>query len=375
MPAARVFCPCKETLPTSDEIPGSIFDKDSTYQLEWLYLCDFCQAIRCPKCVDHEVVTRFCPSCMHEVPSTVARKSNNTCPRNCLQCPLCMSPVLGTGSQGIYSCTYCEWKLDPSLLQLNRATNKTLSDQVRESRDNQTQERFRALEKNYRSQIFENIKEGTGSYSEGNSDRKLPCLVQLRAKIARKCTICRHTLCKPETNILSTGFKFQSMATAVLPKLILTKHPEEPSHLLTVFNALSDTEIKVNIAVPAKSSSEVTMLCPNLNLGPCPEELNSKSLISQVPSFMIQTETNASRKVFMEGIRKQSKGKNGIYESGPNWSSFIVVTDAGDGPKSPLPLFISISFQAEMQDDNSQEPSQRAKESVELGYWCLVNFD
>lgn len=374
MPVARVFCPCKETSPISDEIPASIYDEDSTYHLEWLYLCEFCQTIRCPKCVDHEIVTRFCPSCMHEVPSALARKSNNTCPRNCLQCPLCSSPVLGSGSEDVYSCTYCEWKLDSALVKLNKATNKTLSDQIRENVNHEIQERFNYLEKSYRSQLFESLEQDNAEFQEDHC-RKVPSLVQLRAKSAKKCTACLHTLCKPETNVSSTGFKFQSMATAVLPKLILTKHPNEQSYLLTVVNALADTEIKVNIAAPAKSSTRITLLCPNLQLGPCPEELNSRSLISQVPSFMIRTETNASRKVFMEGVRKQLKGKNGIYEQGPNWCSTIVVADVGDEPKTSFPLFVSTSFQAELRDDQSQETPEKSKELVEIGYWCLADFD
>lgn len=49
----------------------------SLYPLEYLLYCEECQQIRCPKCVNEEVVTYFCPNCLFEVPSSNLRSEGN----------------------------------------------------------------------------------------------------------------------------------------------------------------------------------------------------------------------------------------------------------------------------------------------------------
>lgn len=49
----------------------------SLYPLEYLLYCEDCQQIRCPRCVNEEVVTYYCPHCLFEVPSSNLRSEGN----------------------------------------------------------------------------------------------------------------------------------------------------------------------------------------------------------------------------------------------------------------------------------------------------------
>ncbi|VVT46029.1 uncharacterized protein SAPINGB_P001011 [Magnusiomyces paraingens] len=118
-------------------IPASIWDPFSRHKVETLYFCELCQEIRCPRCVDEEILCLYCPVCLFEVTPSTARAEGNRCPRNCFKCPKCSTsvnprPITGTvsnsslltsdvvsqGSAPAYSlaCTYCSWTSDMSEL-------------------------------------------------------------------------------------------------------------------------------------------------------------------------------------------------------------------------------------------------------------------
>lgn len=126
-------------------IPRSLWDPFSRFPLEYLYFCEYCQSIKCPRCVDEEIVSHYCPVCLFEVTPYTARLEGNRCPRNCFKCPECMTAVntrsvTGASSNSIGSekasdkpsahspydsasvsesayrltCTYCNWTSDNS---------------------------------------------------------------------------------------------------------------------------------------------------------------------------------------------------------------------------------------------------------------------
>lgn len=74
-------------------IPVSIWDPFSRHKIESLYFCEFCQEIKCFRCVDEEVVCHYCPVCLFEVTPNTARVEGNRCPRNCFKCPNCSTSV------------------------------------------------------------------------------------------------------------------------------------------------------------------------------------------------------------------------------------------------------------------------------------------
>lgn len=74
-------------------IPKAIWDPFSRHKLEYLYFCEFCQDIKCSRCIEEEVVCRYCPVCLFEVTPATARSEGNRCPRNCFKCPDCFTSV------------------------------------------------------------------------------------------------------------------------------------------------------------------------------------------------------------------------------------------------------------------------------------------
>ncbi|CAM1505147.1 Fc.00g107840.m01.CDS01 [Cosmosporella sp. VM-42] len=144
IPYTYIQCPCSDSsgIDREDEaLSNSSADDDerafdpraprsnySLYPLEYLLYCEDCQQIRCPRCVNEEVVTYYCPNCLFEVPSSNLRSEGNRCTRSCYQCPICISPLqsvalhtsadanlLGAESPanpaGRYAlfCGYCNW--------------------------------------------------------------------------------------------------------------------------------------------------------------------------------------------------------------------------------------------------------------------------
>jgi dynactin-4 len=99
----RIHCPCADSpadapvsLTDRDSPPSSpedaaeaadqtrrVFDptdpraKYSLHPLAYLYFCQECQAIRCPRCVQEEIVSAFCPMCLFEVPLTSIKADGN----------------------------------------------------------------------------------------------------------------------------------------------------------------------------------------------------------------------------------------------------------------------------------------------------------
>lgn len=91
-PYTHYACPCSATTtPTTSKRasqPSPQQDDDtfnphdpraaySLYPLENLLFCDECAQIRCPKCVNDEVINWYCPSCLFEVPSSGVRSEGN----------------------------------------------------------------------------------------------------------------------------------------------------------------------------------------------------------------------------------------------------------------------------------------------------------
>lgn len=92
-PYTYIQCPCSDSSPAErvdDGVSdGSAEDDERTFDpraprsnyslfpLEYLLYCEDCQQIRCPRCVNEEVVTYYCPNCLFEVPSSNLRSEGN----------------------------------------------------------------------------------------------------------------------------------------------------------------------------------------------------------------------------------------------------------------------------------------------------------
>jgi dynactin-4 len=47
------------------------------YPLSRLYFCEDCHQIRCPSCVQDEIVSYYCPNCLFEVPTASVKSEKN----------------------------------------------------------------------------------------------------------------------------------------------------------------------------------------------------------------------------------------------------------------------------------------------------------
>ncbi|CAO3687201.1 unnamed protein product [Umbelopsis ramanniana] len=65
----------------------------SLFPLSRLYFCEDCHQIRCPSCVQDEVISYYCPNCLFEVPTASVKSEKNRCARNCFQCPICQNTL------------------------------------------------------------------------------------------------------------------------------------------------------------------------------------------------------------------------------------------------------------------------------------------
>ncbi|CCJ28788.1 unnamed protein product [Pneumocystis jirovecii] len=82
-PYIHIYCPCsdssidlQENNPFSNPL-GILDDRINTenprssfshHPLQNLYFCEECYAIRCPRCIQEETISYFCPNCLFEVP-------------------------------------------------------------------------------------------------------------------------------------------------------------------------------------------------------------------------------------------------------------------------------------------------------------------
>ena len=49
----------------------------TTFNISKLYFCDDCHQIRCPNCVQEEIVCYYCPNCLFEVPTASVKSERN----------------------------------------------------------------------------------------------------------------------------------------------------------------------------------------------------------------------------------------------------------------------------------------------------------
>ncbi|KAI7905113.1 dynactin p62 family-domain-containing protein [Cokeromyces recurvatus] len=116
------------------------------YPLSRLYFCEDCHQIRCPSCVQDEIVSYYCPNCLFEVPTASVKSEKNRCARNCFQCPICQNTLsvvaaqeptqissIGSG-QGPYflACNVCRWNSQEINMTFEKPTSLALQLQKNE---------------------------------------------------------------------------------------------------------------------------------------------------------------------------------------------------------------------------------------------------
>lgn len=104
-----------------------------------MYLCKHCLKLRCIDCVQHEVDSPYCPSCLESMPVAEAKLKKHRC-SNCFDCPLCGHTLMTRATSQVsvnpddptksvtrkmyyMACGFCRWSTrDVNLPDQNVAT-------------------------------------------------------------------------------------------------------------------------------------------------------------------------------------------------------------------------------------------------------------
>ncbi|ANB15999.1 hypothetical protein AWJ20_3649 [Sugiyamaella lignohabitans] len=419
----RIFCACQvlqenpapnntdESDAPYGHIPSTLMKPWALHKLEYLYFCDHCKSTKCKQCVTQEVISRFCPSCLYEVTESSARASSNKCLRNCLQCPECGSSVVASSEGDTYklNCNYCSWKNDPKL-KLNKKVAIGLQVFNLYKENEGSYSRFEQIRGSVNSSLPKpvtsslttfrmntNTKQHFEPFPEpiirviGSTDAHeivLPKLVELRGKTSKRCKVCRRSLTKPDPRPSSIKFRNKSLAFNFLPSLFIEKPKNVPSiqnplvtssitsgqtFMLTITNSLP-SKIQLNIST---SQSLVTLIAPQVEIGPNSDSWDEESLIQAVPFSHISRQTNVTRRVFMEKERPNpSSTMSGIHDKGPNWVTVPIEISTLNGnidTSLDIPLFLSISYE-ESVDEVEHVTKPSSSKLVRIGVWYVLTI-
>lgn len=135
-PYTYISCPCSDSTTTAFsskrisaeiDIDQAIEQDDSTFDSrrpraafslfppEHLFYCEGCRDLKCPRCVNEEIICWYCPQCLFESPPSSVKSDGNRCPRNCYVCPICLSQLTtsalnaDTSPRYVLNCQYCMW--------------------------------------------------------------------------------------------------------------------------------------------------------------------------------------------------------------------------------------------------------------------------
>ncbi|EWC48341.1 hypothetical protein DRE_02110 [Drechslerella stenobrocha 248] len=190
----------KDNLTDDDDEENNFDPRDprsafSLFPIENLLYCEDCHQIRCPRCVQDEIVCWYCPSCLFEVPSSTVKSDGNRCTRNCYLCPICtallsvvsINPSSGPATEtpaGPFTlfCNHCHWTtadLQPSI-QLEKPTS--ISTQLAKLTSSPQDAEFARLKQHYAQQL------GNAQEDFANSPAALTRLMGLYAGLGSSGT-------------------------------------------------------------------------------------------------------------------------------------------------------------------------------------------
>lgn len=316
-----VFCPCSEpvdfrtvTDPLKlqlDSYPHTITDQNTHHFLSYLNFCEYCQSVKCRKCIEPEVITKYCPKCMQEM-----KPEYSFCSRNCFDCPKCDGNVTIHQQTRLKSyklkCSSCLWNWETGELEKPRALARIVKNII--NRENLEMQRFSTLEtfylqkkqllqgnyqiskplaiqmlnlnlKNDHQKDVENfinrhaimkfnreldIEQSTKLSQFSNNNEILnynqrnksiipnrfdsqppPNSTKLRIKTSKRCKGCRNSLMKPDKDPSSSKFYKLSNAIDYLPNLKIHPHPHSSSTLLKFLLSFTnplDIPLKITIS-------------------------------------------------------------------------------------------------------------------------------
>ncbi len=337
MPKVSVFCPCSEPLDFTsqavidpaklqlDSYPHTITDQNTHHLLSFLNFCEYCQSVKCRKCIEPEVVVKYCPKCLLEMKSEYS-----FCSRNCFDCPLCDGNVsIHQSKHDVRNfkmkCLQCDWQWETGELEKQRALSRVVKRQLNMKNPMQ---RFSILETFYlqRKQLLQGELEiskdtalqmsklklndgdlkdiqsfiGRNSIKKFDRDEDLqnveflskqesnsqiltytqsikstipqrsissvpPNSTKLKTKISKRCKACRNSLMKPDKEITSVKFYKLSNAIDYLPLLKIHPHPNFKSSPTPSTQYKSLLSFENPLDIPMKLTISTYSITPGLH--------------------------------------------------------------------------------------------------------------
>ncbi|ODV70855.1 uncharacterized protein CYBJADRAFT_56386 [Cyberlindnera jadinii NRRL Y-1542] len=434
MAKVSVFCPCSERLTSElddtvslelSSFPETITDPNTLHIQPDLNFCNQCQAVRCRKCIELEVVTKYCARCLHEM-----KPEYSFCSRNCLDCPICGNNLIVLPNKNTMtcsmSCSTCDYIYTSEPLERLRPMARVVKT---EQNKRESMRMFSDLQKFYLQQrqlelgnedipksivteyskmkvkeygIYEFMRRSTVraldeetvesfarlannesilSYDIGLGDSSrfkseaLPLQTKLRCKYAKRCKACRSSLMKPDHDPTSVKFYKLSNAIDTLPSIRVYPNPNNntdtsmtpgsiASFVVVVQNAL-DSDINVNLSAYTELPGgfhQVQLPKSSFTLHRKPESHTKlEVLIDCTPSIELSRGTKASRVALMNRPVIDYSDDDMVYEHRQN---YIVV---------PMKVVIH---------ENSQ-PQTTVKvpilvsfkgEDVAVAFWCVLEL-
>lgn len=123
--------------------------------IEDLYYCYQCSKVVCPYCVNEEIDSFYCRTCMENMPATEANAFKSKCSR-CFQCPICFSTLqlqhYNYRGQKFYhfGCYSCFWDSMNFDLKGNSLNELFVSNKEMYSKDTVLNDKFKILQETYK---------------------------------------------------------------------------------------------------------------------------------------------------------------------------------------------------------------------------------
>ncbi|KAH3680494.1 hypothetical protein WICMUC_000282 [Wickerhamomyces mucosus] len=415
IPTISVFCPCTEPLDSIADPPSTLSSKYTLHPLYSLNFCSECNQIKCRRCIEQEIVSKFCGQCMQEM-----KMEYTSCSRNCVNCPICESLLkISVEKQNEeeqkkllcynFKCNQCQWEYrlnheGKSRISLNKIIKlqtqqndldfKFFADlskfYISQKKNNQQfnnhndyNDEYKLYYKEYTLQnLDQNIKfeEFLESKivkpldlnkdkdqlqirinSTHENSKLLPIANKLSTKYSKRCKSCRSTIMKPDSVINSTKFYRLGNAIDYLPTVKFFERDNNQQMLLFKNPLNKSIDIKLSFEKSNEISTLSNFTIPGKNL----EDKSIKSLVKQLSTVELTSNTRTSRIELMN--RKPLNSINNNHEkNGLDQDQDLSILELGNG-------FILIPLKINNHEAKrfSFFISMKAKD-FEFGYWSVL---
>ncbi|CCH44205.1 Dynactin subunit 4 [Wickerhamomyces ciferrii] len=324
-----IFCPCSEPIDIGHEIdpsalqldsfPQTIIDLNTHHLLSNLNYCEHCQSIKCRKCIEPEVILKYCPKCLVEM-----KPDYSSCSKNCFDCPICNSNVsIHIQSPKIKNyklkClnSKCQWSWETGELEKSRALSRVAKSQINQTdemqkfsklelfyiqrkqilqgnfqipknitmeminlklNDNKPMDLEKYLQRDSITKLNQNLDQSSMTYLKNQhsndsiinykqsmksiippKDKTIkipPISTKLSIKTSKRCKACRNSLMKPDKEITSSKFYKLSNAIDYLPTIQIHNLENLPNRFLLSFQ--NPQSVKMEITISSYSSIPTT---------------------------------------------------------------------------------------------------------------------